>query len=226
MPRSVGLSGLSGSGGLGAASIASTSSSPHSGGGGGSSSSSSSNTAACVALDDDSSSSLHRPHLHHRRPPPSSPKAGGAPRPNSLRRMLRRAWRHEATGVLLGLLLGIGAAGALLWGAVQLSVQTAAVTSRLRALTAPADDPSLPPGYVPLENVQEAEYVGKVSIGTPPRPYTVVFDTGSANLWVLSKQGAHVPSGKSSYVHDRSSTYMPNGKSMNIKYGSGFVQVN
>jgi len=54
--------------------------------------------------------------------------------------------------------------------------------------------------------------VGKVYIGSPPRPYTVVFDTGSANLWVLSKEGTHVPSGKGVYVHDRSSTYQPNGK--------------
>lgn len=221
MPRPVGLAGAgSGGGGLGSA-----------GGIGGGSSSSHHHHhhhhAALIADDDGGSS--HHPSLHHRRSRPPSPKENGragAGSVGSLRRMLRRAWRHEATGVLLGIFLGIGAASLLLWGAVQLTEQTAAVTSRFRSLAAQYEaEPDLPPGHVPLENVQEAEYVGKVAIGTPPRRYTVVFDTGSANLWVLSKQGTHIPSGKGVYVHDRSSTYVPNGKSMNIKYGSGFVQV-
>lgn len=105
-------------------------------------------------------------------------------------------------------------ASALLYVVAHLSEQTAAITSRFRSLAALslARPPVLPIGHVPLENIQEAEFVGKVYIGSPPRPYTVVFDTGSANLWVLSKEGTHVPIGKGAYVHDRSSTYQPNGK--------------
>uniref|UniRef100_A0A6P7FH60 Lysosomal aspartic protease-like n=2 Tax=Diabrotica virgifera virgifera TaxID=50390 RepID=A0A6P7FH60_DIAVI len=82
-------------------------------------------------------------------------------------------------------------------------------------------------GVVPLVNEYDLDYYGEISIGTPPQTFKVIFDTGSADLWVPSAQcenNTRTPNGcqnHTKYDADKSSTYQENGHSFYIQYGSG-----
>ncbi len=76
---------------------------------------------------------------------------------------------------------------------------------------------------VPIHDYQDAQYYGPITVGTPPRTFQVVFDTGSSNLWVPSKECTNCGILKPQYDHSKSSTYIANGTKFNIEYGSGPV---
>ncbi|KAL7003206.1 phytepsin [Sarracenia purpurea var. burkii] len=78
---------------------------------------------------------------------------------------------------------------------------------------------------ISLKNYMDAQYYGEISIGSPPQKFTVIFDTGSSNLWVPSSKCVFSVAClfHPKYKHTKSSTYHPIGKSCSIHYGSGAV---
>jgi cathepsin D len=73
---------------------------------------------------------------------------------------------------------------------------------------------------VPISDYMNAQYFGPMSIGTPAQAFTILFDTGSSNLWVPSAKCTSCIFHKK-YVSSQSSTYVANGTDFEITYGSG-----
>ncbi|MFT7814945.1 gastricsin-like [Arapaima gigas] len=68
----------------------------------------------------------------------------------------------------------------------------------------------------------QSSYYGSITIGTPPQTFQVLFDTGSANLWVDSVH-CNTPAcnAHTKFNHSRSSTYNSTVKTFYLPYGSG-----
>lgn len=73
-----------------------------------------------------------------------------------------------------------------------------------------------------INDFQDAQYYGTISIGTPAQEVRVIYDTGSSNLWASDIKPGLLSSHKY-YDHSKSSTYVANGSTFNIRYGSGPV---
>ncbi|WKY12359.1 hypothetical protein Q1695_003718 [Nippostrongylus brasiliensis] len=104
-----------------------------------------------------------------------------------------------------------------------------------------------------VNDYEDEEYIGNITIGTPEQQFQVILDTGSANLWipdstcgtgqescsdancqgaltceVLCKDqsccnSAHVNAckGKNMFTSSKSTTYIANGQTWSIQYGTG-----
>jgi len=104
------------------------------------------------------------------------------------------------------------------------SAATEATGRRLRgAPVLTADD-------IPLKDVQNAQYYGIVAVGTPPQNFEVVYDTGSADMWVpgtACASGSLNCASKRAFDRNSSSTFSDvedGAKSLfQIAYGSGPV---
>nr|P27678.1 RecName: Full=Pepsin A-4; AltName: Full=Pepsin I/II; Flags: Precursor [Macaca fuscata fuscata]CAA42425.1 prepropepsin A [Macaca fuscata] len=74
----------------------------------------------------------------------------------------------------------------------------------------------------PLENYLDVEYFGTIGIGTPAQNFTVVFDTGSSNLWVPSVYCYSLACMDHNLFNPQdSSTYRATSKTVSITYGTG-----
>ncbi|XP_025263120.1 lysosomal aspartic protease-like isoform X2 [Camponotus floridanus] len=74
-----------------------------------------------------------------------------------------------------------------------------------------------------LSNYKNIKYYGNITIGTPPQTFSVIFDIGSPNLWILSKK-CNSPAclRRNRYDSTKSSTYIASNTSFHMKYSGGY----
>jgi len=77
--------------------------------------------------------------------------------------------------------------------------------------------------HVPLHDFSNVQYYGEIGVGSTEQKFEVIFDTGSSNLWVPSKECGDSCKGHATYDHSASSDYTEDKTPFNIQYGSGPV---
>lgn len=78
-------------------------------------------------------------------------------------------------------------------------------------------------GSIVINDYENSQYYGEISLGNPGQTFEVIFDTGSSDLWVASSQCDDSCGRHSKYDSTASSSYVANGTEFNIMYGSGPV---
>ena len=78
-------------------------------------------------------------------------------------------------------------------------------------------------GSIVINDYENSQYYGEINLGTPAQKFNVIFDTGSADLWVASSKCDDSCGRHAKYNSAASSTYVANGTVFNIMYGSGPV---
>ncbi|XP_014251960.1 aspartic proteinase A2-like [Cimex lectularius] len=76
-----------------------------------------------------------------------------------------------------------------------------------------------------LINFKNVSYYGEIALGNPPQKFSVIFDTGSSDLWIPSNNcwWSLACWNHRTYKSCKSSTYKGIGKDFSIKYGTGEV---
>jgi len=76
---------------------------------------------------------------------------------------------------------------------------------------------------VPIGDFQNAQYFGPIELGG--QTFTVIFDTGSSNLWVPAQNCSwHTCWFHKRYDASKSQTFKPDGRKYSVQYGSGPVE--
>lgn len=78
-------------------------------------------------------------------------------------------------------------------------------------------------GSIVINDYENSQYYGAITLGTPAQKFQVIFDTGSSDLWVASSNCDSSCGRHAKYDSSKSSTYVKNGTAFNIEYGSGPV---
>jgi hypothetical protein len=73
----------------------------------------------------------------------------------------------------------------------------------------------------PVNDYDDLEYLGNITIGSSNQQFVVVLDTGSANLWVPDSTCAASCNGKAKFNSAQSTTYTRDGQAWSITYGTG-----
>ncbi|CAL8368398.1 unnamed protein product [Lota lota] len=77
-------------------------------------------------------------------------------------------------------------------------------------------------GSEPMTNDADLSYYGVVSIGTPPQSFSVIFDTGSSNLWVPSVYcTSQACNNHRKFNPQQSTTFQWGSEALSIQYGTG-----
>ncbi|XP_073326468.1 pepsin A-like [Pagrus major] len=77
-------------------------------------------------------------------------------------------------------------------------------------------------GTESMTNDADLSYYGVVSIGTPPQSFTVIFDTGSSNLWIPSVYcNSQACQNHKKFNPQQSSTFKWGNEALSIQYGTG-----
>lgn len=75
-----------------------------------------------------------------------------------------------------------------------------------------------------IQGAMDISYYGALSIGSPPQPIPVDIDTGSADLWVASKDCKDCgSSSKCRYSSSQSSGFSNKSTPFHVGYGTGYV---